>query len=299
MQTKVVQQKIASVKNIKKITKAMEMISVSKMRRSVARALASREYARYALELLVNLHKNRNIEHPFLTPREKGKTLMIIFASSKGLCGGYNVNVQKAVVKELEEIDNEVDVITIGKQADRIAGRLGLKIVASLPEFADNFDVEKVREVFAILNERFNVENSEYKNVSVAYTRFVNSAEYDARVRELVPLSPKMVRKVVEEGEEGREEERFELDSLGLYLFEPSEREVLDTIVPSLIKTLFFQIALESLASEHSSRMTAMKNATDNAGEMLGDLQLEFNRARQAGITQEIGEIVSGAEALS
>lgn len=300
IQTKAIKQKMTSIGNIKKITKTMEMVSVSKMKRAVSLSVASREYARYALELLVTLSKERNILDPLLIPGKGDKTLIVIVASNKGLCGGYNINISKAVSKYKKEHteDGELEAITIGKQSEKIAKRNKIPIVASFNNFGENIDLAQVKDLRKLVIKEFR-ENQKYKNVLVVYTEFVKQLDYRPTIKEILPISPKTTRNIIESIESGRETERFDKKAMALYLFEPSEQRVLAKVLPNLLSATFFQILLEAGASEHSSRMVAMKNATDNAGELLDDLKLTYNRARQASITQEVAEIIGGAEALN
>lgn len=298
IQSKAIKQKMVSIGNIKKITKTMEMVSVSKMKRAVSRSLASREYARYALEILVTLSKERNISDPLLEYGGGDKTLMLIIASNKGLCGGYNINVSKAVSKYKLKNTNEINAITVGKQAERIANRNKIPIVASFNEFGEDINLDRVKVLRKLIIKEF-VDLKKYKNVVVVYTEFVKQLDYKPTVKEILPISPKTTRDIIEEIESGREEERFEKRGMALYLFEPTEERVLFKVLPNLLTATIFQILLGAGAAEHSSRMVAMKNATDNAGELLSDLKLTYNRARQASITQEVAEIIGGAEALN
>lgn len=290
---------MTSIGNIKKITRTMEMVSVSKMKRAVNKSLSSRLYARFALQLLITLAKERNITHPLLEVGNGDKTLIIIIASNKGLCGGYNVNISKIVAKLSARIGNEnIDCVTIGKQAERIANRNKIKIIASLNEFGEEIELDEVEVLKNIIINEY-IDNKKYKNILVAYTQFIKQLNYQPQIIELIPISPKTTRNILEETEEGREEERFNKNSMALYLFEPSEERVLEQVIPDLLRATLLQIMQEAQASEQSSRMVAMKNATDNASELLADLSLTYNRARQAGITQEVAEIIGGAEALN
>lgn len=298
IQTKIIKQKMKSIGSIKKITKTMEMVSVSKMKRAVSSSLSSRMYARYALELLITLAKERNVKHPLLELGQGDKTLLIIIASNKGLCGGYNINISKAVSKLRNNTENNIECVTIGKQAERIANRNKLKIIASLNEFGENISIEETEILKNIIIKEF-LELKKYKNVLVAYTQFIKQIDYKSKIIELIPVSPKTTRNIIDETESERKDELFEKRSMALYLFEPSEEEVLSKIIPDLLSATLMQIMLEAQASEQSSRMIAMKNATDNAGELLDELSLTYNRARQASITQEVAEIIGGAEALN
>lgn len=299
IQTKAIKQKMRSVSNIKKITKTMEMVSVSKMRKTTLRSNTSRQYSRYALELLVTLSKVRNIPHPLLEEGGGNRKLLVIVASNKGLCGGYNLNVSKIVSKfKNNNLNTEIDCITIGRQAEKIANRNKLNIVASLTNFKEDISLDEVSTLRKIIFKEF-LDLKKYKNVFIAYTQFIKQLDYKPTIREIIPVSPKTTRNIIEEIESGSEEERFDKNSMMLYNFEPSETQILDKVIPDLINSLLFQIMIEAQASEHSSRMVAMKNATDNAGALLEELNLTYNRARQAGITQEVAEIIGGAEALN
>lgn len=298
IQTKAIKQKMTSVGNIKKITRTMEMVSVSKMKRAVARSFASREYARYALELLITLSKERNISNSLLEYGTGDKILLVIVASNKGLCGGYNINVSKTVSKFKASAGREIDCIAIGKQAERIARRNSIPIIASFNEFGEDIDFAEIETLRKVVIKEF-LEAKKYNSVSIAYTEFVKQMDYLPKIREILPVSPKTTRNIIESTQEGRDESRFEKRSMALYLFEPSEEKVLTHVIPHLLSATLFQIMLDAGASEHSSRMVAMKNATDNAGTLLNDLRLTYNRARQASITQEVAEIIGGAEALN
>jgi F-type H+-transporting ATPase subunit gamma len=297
IQTKIIKQKMKSIGNIKKITKTMEMVSVSKMKKAVSKSLASREYARYALQLLITLAKERNISHPLLEEGIGQKTMLVIIASNKGLCGGYNVNISKAISK-LKNDKSQIDCLTIGRQAERIARRNKLNIIASLNEFGENISLEEIETLKKIILKEY-LQIKKYKNVLLAYTQFVKQLDYRPKIIEIIPVSPKTTRNILEETEKGKEEERFSKRSMALYLFEPNEERVLEKVIPDLLSATLLQLMLEAQASEQSSRMVAMKNATDNAGELLENLNLTYNRARQSSITQEVAEIIGGAEALN
>lgn len=293
--TKTIKQKIKSVKNIGKITKAMEMISVSKMKKSVARRLASSVFARNSLALLETLHVHKKLSHPYLENREGKKVLMVVVASNKGLCGGYNMNVSKQVtlfVQENPQLD--IEVIAVGKQAQKIAFRNNLEIVASFTEFNDELHAEDIRSLMQTVFELYD-QNPEYLAVHVAYTEFVSSLSFNPKTMALIPLSIKTSKETLDISSTDNLVQEF----IFQYQFEPTEQEVLDVVVPSLLTTVIYQLLLESFASEHSSRVVAMRSASDNAGEMLEDLKINYNRARQAGITQEIAEIVGGSSAMN
>ncbi len=298
IQIKAIKQRIKSISNIKKITKTMEMVAVSKMKKAINRSSASRDYTRYALEILVTLAKARKVRHPLLEYGKGDKTLLVILASNKGLCGGYNTNIFKVVSKYKQKNPAETECIVIGKQAEKIAQKNKFKIIASFHEFSDDLNLDEINSVVKVIIDEF-TNFKKYKNVVVVYTEFIKQMIYQPNVKEILPVSMKTTRNIVEETEQDRDYSRFNNKSMALYLFEPDEERVLDQVIPNLLLAVFFQIALESIASEHSSRMFAMKNATDNANQLLDDLSLVYNKARQANITQEVAEIIAGAESLN
>lgn len=292
MQTKTIKAKMKSVQNIGKITKAMEMISVSKMKKSAAKRAASDIFAQRSFELLENLHVHKNLTHPYLETRKGNKALIVIIASNKGLCGGYNMNVSKQVTNFVKEHpDLGFDAIVIGKQAERIAQRNNINVISSFTDFSDYYTAGEVRSLLHTITENYTQDES-YMQVIIAYTEFISSLSFDAKIRPLMPLDVDQTATML--GIETSGSQKF-----ALYTFEPSEQGVLDKVVPSVLMTTLYQLLLESLASEHSSRVMAMRNASDNAGEMLEELRLNYNRARQAAITQEIAEIVGGSAAMS
>lgn len=296
--TKIIKQKMASVKNIKKITKAMEMISVSKMKKSVQKHNASDKFANTALNLLERVSLNRELHHPYLEGRvsssKANKVLMLIIASNKGLCGGYNMNVSKQVTTYINDHpDVEVEAIIIGKQSAKIARRNNLHVVASFTEYSEYFSASEVRSIMYSIYETFDQDES-YQSVVVCYTQFISSLSYKAQILPIIPLS-------IDQSREALHLDSHELKTKGkaLYQYEPSEQEVLDNIVPRMLMTIVYQTLLDAIASEHSARVNAMRSASDNAGELLDELNINYNRARQAGITQEIAEIVGGSSAVS
>jgi len=283
-----------SVQNIGKITKAMEMISVSKMKKSVQKRLASQIFADRSFELLENLHIHKNISHPHLESRKGNKVLMVIIASNKGLCGGYNMNVSKQVTRFIaSHADTTVDAIVVGRQSEKIARRNNINVIASFNELSDYYTSSEIRSVLNTIIETYD-NNDDYRQVVIAYTQFVSSLSFEAKITPFIPLQVDVAQKLARIESSTNNKRKF-----ALYSFEPDEQSVLDAAVPAVLMTVIYQLLLESLASEHSARVVAMRNASDNAGEMYDELKLNFNRARQAAITQEISEIVGGSAAVS
>jgi F-type H+-transporting ATPase subunit gamma len=203
------------------------------------------------------------------------------------------MNVSKQVTLFAKEnSDVTIDAIVIGKQAEKIASRNKVKVIASFTEFSDYYTASEVRSLLHTMTETYS-ENESYREVVVAYTEFVSSMIFEAKITPIMPLKIDKAQKIL------AQEKVSDKRSLAMYTFEPNEQEVLNAIVPSVLMTVIYQLLLESLASEHSARVMAMRNASDNAGEMLEDLRLNYNRARQAAITQEIAEIVGGSSAMA
>jgi len=299
LQTKAIKQKIKSVGNIKKITKTMEMVSVSKMRRAVDKALSSRAYSHYALELLVNLSKDKNISHPLMSTGKSNKELVIIITSNKGLCGGYHTNLFKAFnayLKSESAKNKEIKAVTIGKYGEKICKKLEIPLFASFNTFSEYSTIEQTQELSNLVSKEF-IEGN-YRSVKILYTEFLKSTTYKPVLRELFPLSAETVKNIVEDISE-TDKEILNSESLIDYKFEPDVDTILQSILPNLVDIVVYQTLAEAFASEHSARMFAMKNAGDSATTILDALTLSYNHARQDGITKELSEIVAGAEALN
>jgi len=297
--TKAIKRRIKSVANTKKITKAMELVAASKMRKAVASVLASRPYATMAWEMVDELHGVEIDEtvHPLVKARaEVKRTLAILVTSHRGLCGGFNAQVLKTAERLKEERAGTLDIVAVGKRGEGWAGRGGLPIVASFPGLVEEPNVGAVRPLARLATDGFL--DGTWDEVILVYTDFVSAIAQKPRRKTLLPL-----RKDPELGDVGEPEEEADRDAQGRmpggeYLFEPDPRSVLDRLLPRIVETQLYQAMLESTASEHSARMLAMRSASDNASEMIDTLKFTFNQARQAGITQEIAEIAAGAAAL-
>jgi F-type H+-transporting ATPase subunit gamma len=294
--TKAIKQKIKSVNNIKKITKTMEMVSVSKMKKTTERVVRGRAYSRYALELLHHIAGEDHISHPFLEEKATSKVLVLVISSNKGLAGSYNVNISKALAKYKASTTNEIECITIGKQSEKSARRNGLPIVASFIDFSEKSTSEEFLIIRDTLIKEF--ESGKYEAVKVLFTEFKSASSYKPFLMQVLPVKEEIYKDLLLP-ESGENSEYNKSKKFSSYTFEPSEKEVLDTVIKQLLEQAIFHTFLESLASEHSSRMFAMKNANDSAKSMVSELTLYYNRVRQGAITQEIAEIVGGAEAMN
>ena len=311
--TKTIKRRIKSVKNTKKITKAMEMVAAAKMRRAVDAAVNTRTYAQMAWDLLVELSKTEKADLPLLAVRPVKRILLIIITSNRGLCGSFNANIIKKTAEQLadpkqiathnladggviEPTDEiEIDVIGVGKKGADFCKKQGYNLIASYSDFPDTPRLADVQVVSRMALEAYAEEK--YDKVVVAYTDYQSAIAQIARMRQVLPISEKDLEDMLVDLEKN-EDTKAETKDTHEFLFEPSREEVLKTILPRLVETQLYQAVLESSASEHSARMMAMRNASDAANDMIKELSLAFNKARQAGITQEIAEIASGAAAL-
>ena len=312
--TKAIKGRIKSVGSTKKITKAMEMIAAAKMRKAVNAALDTRTYATLAWDLLVSLSKTEKTHLPLLAVRPVQKILVIIVTSNRGLCGSFNSNIIKKVSAQLKnpthiskqtlkgkEVpgneDITIDVVGIGKKGADFAKKMNYNLVAA---YTNMTDTPSVNDALPIAQMAINAyESKSYDKVIVAYTDFRSAIFQLAKLRQVLPISEGDLEKMIT-GKEDLDKQESKQKNLQeyTYLFEPNRLDVLQTILPRLVETQIYQAMLESAASEHSARMMAMRSASDAAEDMIKELNLNFNKARQAGITQEIAEIAGGAAAL-
>ncbi len=294
---KLIKNRIRSVKNTKKITKAMELVAASKMKRAVSATLSSRLYADYSWDLLTSLSgKLDEITHPFFIENTKSeKSLIVLITSNRGLCGSYNSQAIKKALSILKTTEN-AEIISVGKKGDNAMRRIGQNIIASFIEVPDNATLNDVRPLSELITRKY--KTGEYKNVRVIYTDFISALTQKANIRNLLPISKEEVKEMIESLTEVKD--RVSLKNAGAsYLFEGDTNKLVEMLAEKLVRMQIYQMILESSASEQSSRMVAMKNASEAAGEMIDDLTLVFNKARQAGITQEISEISAGMASVS
>src|SRR3989338_694253 len=299
--TKAIRRRIKSVTNTRKITKAMELVAASKMRKAMQSVHGTRPYAKLAWNTVISIGSKIDTHlHPLLRTHKKlNRVLLLVISSDRGLAGGFNTNIirktfeQIRLYEQANESDEYVEIRTIcvGKRVADAMRRADIPIIASFSDITNNTKFEEVLPIGRMVIDEFTKGN--YDKVLVAYTDFVSALTQRAVMLELLPLGTS---KDLTHGdvEKSGSEEEMKLE----YQFEPSAQNVLDRILPRLIETMIYQAVLESAASEHSARMMAMRSATDAAKDMLGDLTFTYNQARQAGITQEIAEISSGAAAL-
>jgi F-type H+-transporting ATPase subunit gamma len=292
-----IKNRIRSVKNIGQITRALEAVSASRVRKAQARVLASRAYAEKAWEILLNVQSAGQAGvpmHPLLTKREDIKRIMIVLVTSeRGLAGAFNTNIIRVAQRFGERMNVPVDYVTIGRKGRDSLIRAGENVVAefTLPAEPTAMDIAPVARL--AIDEFF---SGRVDDVFIAYTDFINTLTQRPVVLGWLPLVPHQI----EDAVAGEYLKNMATVTTGNqdYEFEPNPIAILDEIVPRFTELQLYQAVLESLASEHSARMVAMRNASDNASQLAGDLTLVYNKARQAAITNEILDIVGGAEAL-
>jgi len=284
---KEIRTQIASIKNTQKITRAMEMVAASKMRKTKDRMNATRPYSKKISQIIKHLaHANPEYKHPFLVEREVKRVGIIVISSDRGLCGGLNSNLFRKTLKQLTKWDNDniiVDVCTIGGKGASFFGSLKINKVGQVSKLGDTPHLNEVVGIIKIMLDAYYAGTID--ELHVMYNQFVNTMTQAPTIEKLIPVVAS------------------ELENDGLkkhwdYLYEPDAKEVLDNLLTRYIESIVYQGLVENNACEQSARMVAMKSASDNAGNLIDELQLVYNKARQAAITQEISEIVAGAAAV-
>ena len=285
---KEIRTKIKSVQNTQKITRAMEMVAASKMRKAKDRMSSSRPYAEKMRNVISHLaHAHPEYKHPYLKESETVKRVgFIIISSDRGLCGGLNNNMFKEAIKAIKDWDSQgagIDLCTIGSKASSFFKRVGGDIRGQVTQLGDAPSIADLIGTVKVMLDAF--DNGEIDKLYLVYNKFVNTMTQEPKVELLLPVS-------VEEPEE-------ELKHHWDYIYEPEAKDVLTDLLVRYVESQVYQGVVENFACEQSARMVAMKSASDNAGDLIGELQLVYNKARQAAITQEISEIVGGAAAVS
>jgi F-type H+-transporting ATPase subunit gamma len=282
---KEIRNKIKSVENTRKITKAMEMVAASKMRKAQDRMRAARPYGEKIRRVAGNLsHALTEYRHPFLVNRDQAAVGLILITSDKGLCGGLNSNLLRLAVtkmKEFESKGNKIQATCIGNKGLGFMQRAGAKVVSHVTGLGDTPHLEKL--IGPVKVQLDSYMNGEIDALYIGYTRFINTMKQEPVFEQLLPLSGDAV---------GSAKTNWD------YVYEPDAKAVIDDLLIRYVEALIYQAVAENMASEQSARMVAMKSASDNAKTVIGDLKLVYNKARQAAITKELSEIVSGAAAV-
>lgn len=278
--------KIKSVQNTRKVTRALEMVSASKIRKAQDRMKTSRPYAQAMKQVIGHLAQaSTDFQHPFLVERENVKRVgYIVISSDRGLAGGLNNNLFRKAVAEMrtwQEKGAEIDMVTIGQKASVFFRRVNVNMVGSVTHIGDQPKLETLIGVIKVMLDAFT--EGKVDRVYLVYNRFINTMTQKASFDQLLPLPASETQVASHDWD---------------YLYEPDAATVLEHVITRYIESLVYQAVLENVASEHAARMVAMKAASDNANKLIGTLQLVYNKARQAAITQEISEIVGGAAAV-
>ena len=288
---KEIRTRIASVQGTKQITSAMKMVSAAKLRKAQDKIIQIRPYANKLNEILINLLQSleNELDSVYASVRDVNRVLIVAISSNKGLCGAYNANVIKKVMHLLETdyqtlYDREkVDIISIGKKGTELLKSRKVRISETHHEILDNLSYDLVNPLAKRILSSF--EKGQYDEVKIIYNQFRNAAVHDLVVENFLPIITPV-------------KSNYEVQNHYDFILEPTKKDIIQNLIPKSLKTQFYKTFLDSVASEHGARMTAMHKATDNATEMIKSLQLEYNKARQAAITTELIEIVSGAEVL-
>ena len=280
--------KIKSVENTKKITKAMEMVAASKMRKAQERMRSARPYSEKIRNIAANLAlANPEYTHPFLVKQENAKSVgFIVVTTDKGLCGGLNTNALRLVttkVRDLESKGNKIEAVAIGNKGLGFLNRIGAKVVSHAIQLGDTPHLDKLIGPVKVLLDAY--QEGKLDAVYLVYTRFINTMKQEPMLEQLLPLAADRLR---------GSGPQHTWD----YIYEPEAQTVIDELLVRYVEALVYQAVAENLASEQSARMVAMKSASDNAGNVIGELKLIYNKTRQAAITKELSEIVAGAAAV-
>jgi F-type H+-transporting ATPase subunit gamma len=288
--SKEIRGKIKSVENTKKITKAMEMVAASKMRKAQDRMRAARPYSEKIRNIASNLATaNPEYTHPFMAQAKSVKAKAVGFitvTTDKGLCGGMNTNILRLVTqktRELEAAGNKIEAVAIGNKGLGFMNRVGVKVVSHAIQIGDTPHLDKLIGPVKVMLDAY--QEGKLDAVYICYTKFINTMKQEPVVQQLLPLSADKL-----EGDKGN----HSWD----YIYEPEAQTVIDELLVRYVEALVYQAVAENIASEQSARMVAMKSASDNAGNVIGELKLVYNKTRQAAITKELSEIVAGAAAV-
>ncbi|MDP3842974.1 MAG: F0F1 ATP synthase subunit gamma [Oxalobacteraceae bacterium] len=280
--------KIKSVENTKKITKAMEMVAASKMRKAQERMRSARPYSDKIRNIAANLSQaNPEYTHPFLIKTHAARKVgVIVVTTDKGLCGGLNTNILRAVTTKLKEFEAQgvgIEATAIGNKGFGFLNRIGTKVVSHAVQLGDTPHLEKLIGPVKVLLDAY--QDGKLDAVYLCYTKFINTMKQEPTIEQLLPLSADKL-------ESDKDAHSWD------YIYEPEAMTVIDELLVRYVEALIYQAVAENIASEQSARMVAMKSASDNAGNVIGELKLVYNKTRQAAITKELSEIVAGAAAV-
>lgn len=307
--SRAIKNRIKATKNIQQITKAMQAVSAVKMRKSEHAAISSRPYALSALEILKNVRRALSDEdttgNHLITERNVHKICLMVITSDKGLAGAFNTNVIRKAQNFIQHSQVPVDVVTIGKRGRDAMSRRGFNVIKSFTESGDFVSIDQTLHIAEFLHNEFKEKKCD--EVVIIYTNFLSALKQTVVTRKIMPVTVHALEEITKHiipthgmyaGIPQSIDSALNHDSNTTYTFEPSAEAVLEKLIPLLVNIEVHQSILEANASEHSSRMVAMKSASENASELIGNLRIIYNKARQSQITKELTEITAGAEAL-
>lgn len=284
---KEIRSKIASIKNTQKITRAMEMVAASKMRKTQERMRASKPYATKIYDVVKHIAQaSSEYRHPFMVTRDIKRVGLIVVTSDRGLCGGLNANLLRetiAVMRAQQSAGKEIDVCVIGRKGQAFFKRVGGRVLASVDHLGDTPGIKDLLGVVKVMLDAFY--QGEIDALHIVYNEFINTMTQKPIFKQLLPLPT-------------AEEDSKSLSHHWDYIYEPEAKELLDDLLERYIELQVYQAVVENIACEQAAKMIAMKSATDNAGDLIKEFQLAYNKARQTAITQELAEIVGGAAAI-
>lgn len=285
---KEIRNKIKSIQNTKKITKAMEMVAASKMRKVQESMNRSRPYNEKIKDVIRNVGEGGlEYKHPYVLSRDEKNVGVILISSDKGLCGGLNVNMFKHFMKHILKLKDKnvgIKTVVVGKKGQVFANRIGLKVVGTVNDLGDKPKVSDLLGIIKIMIDLYT--SKEIDSVYILYNRFINTMSQIPVYEKIIPIQSQNLRK---------DETKVKLWD---YLYEPEPEKLMELLMKRYVESLVYQATVENIACEQAARMVAMKSATDNAGDLINTFKLMYNKARQAAITQELSEIVAGADAV-
>ncbi|MGM0565696.1 MAG: ATP synthase F1 subunit gamma [Bacteroidota bacterium] len=298
---KEVRTRIESVKSTRQITSAMKLVAASKLRKAQNAIMALRPYANKLQEIMGNVGDSISTdEQPYLQKREKEHVLIVVFTSNKGLCGAFNTNVIKHTASYIQEKypsllkEGKVNLMTIGKKATEYFKKNNYNVVENHDHIYDELSFAKASEIAEVIMDAF--KNKNYDHVDMIYNKFINAASQEVTTEQFLPLES--IHDDQEKADEIMDDDINYDEDYEEYIFEPDKKTITEEVIPKTLKIQFYKALLDSNASEHGARMTAMHQATENATSLVKELQLSYNKARQEAITNEILEVTTGAEAL-
>lgn len=303
---KEIRTKIKSIKSTQKITSAMEMVAASKMRKAQLRMLGSRPYFYRIRNVIEHLSEGHSeYRHPYLLKRETKRVGVVVVSTDRGLCGGLNANNNRYLLSQMaawQKADLQMSFCAVGTKAEAFLRRMGANILAVTTKLGDTPEVADIVGSVSVMLKAY--ENKEIDELYICYNQFINTMSQKPKMQQLLPITPEMIEletksKTSAREYAGRNEDTAELSAKHWdYIYEPDAKELLDLLMTRFMESQVYHAVVENFACEQAARMVAMKSASENAGDIINRLELQYNKARQASITQELSEIVGGAAAV-